>query len=109
MKKREWVDFDELALMTRLVVRIAIHIVILSAWVIASVEINRRVIAPQHLEGMELWVASAFQLLFVISTFVPVGIHIGKDLWCMVLRAQATVRQTKRESIPSIAGEGKDE
>jgi len=57
-----------------------------------------QLISDLQLSGIDIWVFSAFQAIFAISTLLPVMIYIVKDIYLMYLRARKEV-QAEHSSI----------
>ena len=64
----------------------------LALWVFLQWLIDVKVIAAYQLSGIDTWVLLAFQILFAISTLMPVAIFIYTDIRIMLLRAGKRIR-----------------
>lgn len=64
----------------------------LALWVIVQWAVNEYVVKRLELADIDKWVLSAFQVIFAISTLVPIVVYIYVDTRVMVLRAQRRIR-----------------
>lgn len=60
-------------------------------WVIIQ-WISNNLIIQFQLTGIDSWVLSAFQILFAISTLLPIIIFIGLDISIMFLQAKRRIK-----------------
>jgi hypothetical protein len=64
-------------------------------WVIVQWSVSKT-IETFPLKGPDQWVLSVFQILFSISTLVPVIVYIYIDVRLMLLQARRTIRDAEQ-------------
>jgi hypothetical protein len=72
--------------------------VFVAIWVLLQWFVSEKVIHGLRLSGVDTWVLGAFQVLFAMSTLVPVVIYIYVDIRIMILRAQQMIRLEIQDS-----------
>ncbi len=70
----------------------------LAIWVILQWAVTECVVKRFELSGVDKWMLSAFQVVFAISTLVPIVVYVYLDIRLMVLRAQRRIRHEKELS-----------
>jgi len=60
----------------------------LAAWVALQWIVNEYVIKNLGLRGVDYWMLLIFQVIFAISTLIPIIIYIYVDIRVMITRAQ---------------------
>lgn len=91
-KGKDWKELgSELKTFTIWAISSLIDGVFLAFWVLIQWLVSK-VIISLELSGIDQWMLYLFQLLFAISTLVPVIIYIYVDIRVMVLRARRRIQ-----------------
>lgn len=65
----------------------------LAVWVVVQWAVNEFIINRLRLTGVDSWVLLVFQIIFAISTLIPIIVYIYVDIRIMIVRAQYAIRQ----------------
>ncbi|MCA9333788.1 hypothetical protein KC963_01960 [Candidatus Saccharibacteria bacterium] len=66
---------------------------------IAIQYIVSQLISLMPLSGLDRWMFWAFQILFAISTFIPVGAYIYRDIHKIIRETAREVQRTNSENV----------
>jgi hypothetical protein len=90
---KEWAELrDTLRLFTIWTVSSLIDSAFLALWVSVQWIVNKKVVTPLGLTGIDKFVLTIFQVLFAVSTLAPVAITIYRDIRIMLLRTNRRIR-----------------
>jgi hypothetical protein len=93
-RSKEWTELkDTLRLFAIWTVSSLIDSAFLALWITVQWAVNRLVVAPLILTGIDSIVLTIFQILFAISTLAPVAITIYRDIRIMLLRTNRKIRK----------------
>jgi len=91
---KEWAELKEtLRLFTIWTVSSLIDSAFLALWITVQWVVNKIVVTPLILTGIDRVVLTIFQILFAISTLAPIAITIYRDIRIMLLRTNRKIRK----------------
>jgi hypothetical protein len=91
---KEWAELkDTLRLFTIWTLSGLIDSAFLALWIIVQWVVNKIVVTPLILTGIDRVVLTIFQILFAISTLAPIAITIYRDIRIMLLRTNRKIRK----------------
>jgi hypothetical protein len=67
----------------------------LALWVCVQALVSNHVTARFELSGIDKWMLKAFEIVFAVSTLVPVIFYVVEDIIRMFLQAQERIRHEK--------------
>ena len=89
-----WADLKErTVLFTKQIVCIFIDVIFLCLWVIVQYLTNEIIILRLKIYGVDIWVYRTFQIIFLISTLIPVVAYIYSDLFIIIIRTRRRIKQ----------------
>jgi hypothetical protein len=92
-ESKEWIELKEtLRLFTIWTLSSLIDSAFLALWVTVQWVVNKTVITPLTLTGIDKLVLTTFQVFFAISTLAPIAITIYRDIRIMWLRTSRRIR-----------------
>lgn len=95
----EWKDLaSELKVFTRWAISSLIDSAFLAFWVFVQWIASEKVIASLGLSGVDQWMLAIFQVLFAISTLVPIVVYIYVDIRVMLMRAQRRIQGEEKST-----------
>jgi len=71
----------------------AIDAAFLALWVFFQWLLDVKIIQEYKISNIDLWVLLSFQIIFAISTVIPVMIFIYTDIRIMFIRAKRRIQQ----------------
>ena len=93
-RSKKWAELgDSLSLYAVWAVSSLVDSAFLALWVTVQWGVNKLVVTPLGLTGIDKLILIVFQILFAVSTLAPVGITIYRDIRIMLLRTNRKIRR----------------